>query len=43
MAVTIRQQLDKHCNTKSCMACHIKIDPPGFAPENYNVIGGWRE
>lgn len=42
-SVTIREQLDKHRNSKSCMACHIKIDPPGFALENYDVIGGWRE
>ena len=25
------------------MACHKKIDPPGFALESYDVIGGWRE
>ena len=23
--------------------CHSRIDPPGFALENYDVIGGWRE
>ena len=42
-AVSIRDQLDKHRSTESCMACHKKIDPPGFALENYDVIGGWRE
>jgi hypothetical protein len=42
-AVSIRDQLDKHRSTESCMACHIKIDPPGFALENYDVIGGWRD
>ncbi len=41
-AVSIRDQLEKHRSTKSCMACHQKIDPPGFALENYDVIGGWR-
>ena len=25
------------------MVCHRKIDPPGFALENYDVVGGWRE
>ena len=40
---SIRDQLDKHRSTESCMACHKKIDPPGFALENYDVIGGWRE
>ena len=24
-------------------SCHAKIDPPGFALENFDVIGGWRE
>jgi len=42
-AVSIRDQLDKHRSTESCMACHQKIDPPGFALESYDVIGGWRQ
>lgn len=42
-AVSIRDQLDKHRSTESCMACHKIIDPPGFALENYDVIGGWRQ
>ena len=40
---TIREQLAKHREIQSCAACHAKIDPPGFALENYDVIGGWRE
>ncbi len=42
-AVTIRQQLDKHRNIASCASCHVHIDPPGFALENFDPIGGWRE
>lgn len=42
-AVTIRQQLDKHRADPSCAACHNKIDPPGFALENFDVMGGWRD
>jgi hypothetical protein len=42
-AVTIRQQLDQHRTLESCAACHAKIDPPGFALENFDVMGGWRE
>jgi hypothetical protein len=42
-ATTIRDQLAKHRNTPTCNACHAKIDPPGFALENFDVIGGWRE
>ncbi len=42
-ATTIREQLAKHRETQSCAHCHTQIDPPGFALENYDVIGGWRE
>jgi hypothetical protein len=41
-AVTIRQQLDKHRSVASCAGCHKKIDPPGFALESFDVVGGWR-
>ncbi len=42
-AVTIRQQLDKHRSLETCSACHAKIDPAGFALENFDVMGGWRD
>lgn len=42
-ATTIREQLIKHRQVAACAACHVKIDPPGFALENFDVIGGWRE
>ncbi len=42
-AKTIRQQLDKHRSNPSCYDCHRKIDPLGFALENFDPIGGWRE
>ena len=42
-ATTLRQQLEKHRNDKSCNVCHVKIDPAGFALENFDVFGGWRE
>jgi hypothetical protein len=42
-ASTIRQQLDKHRNTAACASCHRHIDPPGFALENFDAIGGWRD
>jgi hypothetical protein len=42
-ATTIREQLAKHRQLASCAACHRKIDPPGFALESFDVIGGWRE
>ncbi|MEI6713217.1 MAG: DUF1592 domain-containing protein [Verrucomicrobiota bacterium] len=40
---TIREQLDKHRSDSACAACHAKIDPPGFALESFDVIGGFRD
>jgi hypothetical protein len=42
-ATTIREQLEKHRGAASCYDCHRKIDPPGFALENFDPIGAWRE
>ena len=42
-AATIREQLTKHRESPACAGCHARIDPPGFALENYDAIGGWRE
>ncbi len=42
-ATSIRQQLARHREQKSCASCHNRIDPAGFALENFDVIGGWRE
>jgi mono/diheme cytochrome c family protein len=42
-ATTIRQQLDKHRAIASCASCHNQIDPPGFALETFDPIGGWRD
>jgi Protein of unknown function (DUF1592)/Protein of unknown function (DUF1588)/Protein of unknown function (DUF1587)/Protein of unknown function (DUF1585)/Protein of unknown function (DUF1595)/Planctomycete cytochrome C len=42
-ASTLRELLDKHRNSETCNGCHRMIDPPGFALESYDVIGGWRE
>jgi len=42
-ATTIREQLAKHRQVATCASCHAKIDPPGFALESFDVIGGWRD
>jgi hypothetical protein len=42
-ATTIRQQLDAHRSQPSCAVCHVKIDPPGFALESFDVMGAWRD
>ncbi len=42
-ATTIREQLAKHRSVESCAGCHRLIDPPGFALESFDCIGGWRD
>ena len=41
-AKTIREQLDKHKTDAICASCHATMDPPGFALEAFDVIGGLR-
>jgi hypothetical protein len=40
--LTIRQLYAKHRTVASCNDCHKKIDPLGFALENFDAVGGWR-
>ncbi len=40
---TFREQLAQHATQASCAGCHRKIDPLGFALDNFNAIGSWRE
>lgn len=42
-ATTIREMLAKHRSQDSCASCHVKIDPPGFALENFDPSGRWRD
>jgi mono/diheme cytochrome c family protein len=42
-ATTIREQLAKHKASAACAVCHARIDPPGFALETFDVLGGWRD
>ena len=41
-AKTIREQLAKHRESKTCAECHRRIDPLGFPLENFDPIGRWR-
>ncbi len=41
-AKTIREILTKHRDNAACYECHRKIDPLGFALENFDPIGAWR-
>ncbi len=40
---SIREQLARHTRDKSCAACHARFDPVGFALENFDVMGAWRD
>ena len=40
---TVRERLEDHRDNPACSACHAMIDPTGFALENFDAIGRWRE
>jgi hypothetical protein len=40
---TMRMQMEEHRKNPMCASCHVKMDPIGFAFENYNAIGQWRD
>ena len=40
---TFRQQLEEHRKNPFCFGCHARMDPIGFALENFDAIGKWRE
>ena len=39
---TVRQRLEAHRSLAQCARCHARIDPLGFALENYDASGEWR-
>jgi hypothetical protein len=41
-AASLRQQMEKHRSNPVCASCHSRMDPLGFALENYDAIGKWR-
>jgi hypothetical protein len=40
--LTTRQQIERHRKNPVCASCHSRMDPLGFALENFDVIGKWR-
>ena len=42
-ALTLREQLTAHRQRADCRGCHERIDPLGFALENFDPVGRWRE
>lgn len=41
--VSLKQVLDQHRANAACASCHARMDPLGFALENFDAIGRWRE
>lgn len=39
---SVRDRLERHRQAPACAACHATIDPPGFALENFDGLGAWR-
>jgi hypothetical protein len=40
---SVRERLEAHRANPACAACHAKLDPLGFALENFDAIGRWRD
>jgi hypothetical protein len=40
--LTTRQQIERHRASPVCASCHARMDPYGFALENFDVLGRWR-
>jgi hypothetical protein len=40
---SLRERLVQHRANPACASCHDKMDPIGYALENFDVIGRWRE
>jgi hypothetical protein len=41
-SASLRQRMEQHRSDPTCASCHKRMDPIGFALENYNAIGHWR-
>jgi Protein of unknown function (DUF1592)/Protein of unknown function (DUF1588)/Protein of unknown function (DUF1587)/Protein of unknown function (DUF1585)/Protein of unknown function (DUF1595) len=41
--LTMRERMELHRSNPACAACHKMTDPLGFALDNFNGIGGWRD
>ncbi len=41
--LTMREQLARHRKDPTCAVCHVRMDPLGFALENFDAVGRWRD
>lgn len=43
VATTVRARLEAHRANPTCNACHAVMDPLGFALDNFDAVGRWRD
>ncbi|HJQ81537.1 MAG TPA: DUF1592 domain-containing protein [Lacipirellulaceae bacterium] len=41
--LSVRERLQQHRSNEACASCHALIDPVGFALENFDAVGRWRD
>jgi len=39
---SVRERMEQHRENPACASCHVRMDPLGFALENFDAIGKWR-
>ena len=42
-SASVREKMEQHRKNPVCAACHARLDPLGFALENFDAVGRWRE
>jgi mono/diheme cytochrome c family protein len=40
--LSMREQMEQHRQNPACAVCHVRMDPLGFALENFDAVGRWR-
>jgi hypothetical protein len=40
--LSVRERLSEHRKNPACASCHVRMDPLGFALENFDATGRWR-
>jgi hypothetical protein len=40
---SLRERMEQHRSKPMCASCHARMDPIGFAFENFDAIGAWRD
>jgi hypothetical protein len=41
--MSVRERMEQHRENPACAVCHVHMDPLGFALENFDAIGRWRD